>query len=65
MPYLNKKNVVKIFRGNIERPLYISSVGYDLSLSAEFIKKMHGNYRFPTLLRILDQETRDIKESQL
>jgi len=61
--HLNKKNVIEIYRGNSKKPLYITSAGYNVSLSAELIKKMNGDYRFPSLLKTLDQETRNIKKS--
>ncbi len=63
--HLNKDNVVKIYRGDSKKPLYISSIGQDLELSAELVRNMHGNYRFPALLKILDQETRNIEENEM
>ena len=62
--HLNKKNVIEIYRGHSKKPLYISSIGQDLDLSAEQVRNMHGDYRFPTLLRILDQETRNIESEE-
>ena len=47
-----------VLRGNSKKPLYVSSIGYDISLLKTDIKNMHGNYRIPTILKILDQETR-------
>ncbi|WP_299248064.1 endonuclease V [uncultured Aquimarina sp.] len=63
--HLNKKNVIEVYRGDSKKPLYISSIGQDLELSAELVRNMHGNYRFPTILKILDQETRDIKKNKM
>ena len=55
----NNKNVLEIFRGDSKKPLYISSIGIDLDESAILIHSMHGDYRFPTLLRLLDTRTKD------
>lgn len=54
----NNKYVIEVFRGKSKHPLYISSIGIDANLASEFIKKMHGDYRFPNLLKLLDQETK-------
>lgn len=54
----NQKNVVEVFRGTSKNPLYVSSVGIDLAHAAEQVKNMAGDYRFPELLKILDQETK-------
>ena len=44
-----------VFRGNSRQPLIVSSVGIDESTAAESIKSMHGPFRVPTLLRIVNQ----------
>lgn len=54
----NKKNVVEVFRGASKNPLYISAIGMDVNLASEFVIKMHGDFRFPSLLKTLDQETK-------
>lgn len=56
---LNSKKAKEIFRGNSSKPLFISSVGIDLSLAAEKVKSMHGNYRIPTMLKIVDLHTKE------
>ncbi len=45
-------------RGSSETPLYISSVGIDIDTAHNLIKKMHGEYRIPTLLKKVDTLTR-------
>lgn len=52
----NEKKELK--RGASETPLYISSVGIDIETATDLIKKMHGNYRIPTLLKKVDTLTR-------
>lgn len=55
-----KKSILEVFRGKSKNPLYISSIGIDNSTAADYINKMHGEYRIPTLLKFLDKETRKI-----
>jgi deoxyribonuclease V len=55
-----KKSAVKNYRGKSKNPLYISAIGIDISTAARFINNMHGAYRIPTLLKLLDQETKKI-----
>lgn len=55
----NKLNTKELLRGNSKKPLFISSIGIDLNLAYENIKSMNGNYRMPTLLKILDTKTRE------
>ena len=52
------KNKIELLRGNSLRPLYITSVGISKEEATEHIKSMHGDYRMPTLLKKLDQETK-------
>lgn len=43
-----------LYRGASKKPLYISAAGIDLSVAKNNIAKMHGAYRFPTLLKKVD-----------
>ena len=54
----NEKNVRKVLRGESLNPLFVTSIGVDLDWAAEKVKNMHGAHRFPSLLKILDQETK-------
>lgn len=59
-PFLDVDFVsMPILRGNSKQPLYISSIGMDLQLAAEKIKQMHGENRNPTILKRLDQITKE------
>lgn len=49
---------IEVRRGRSERPLYVSAVGMKTELAAQYIGKMHGQYRMPTLLRQVDQLSR-------
>jgi len=54
----NKTMVRELFRGDSQKPLHISAIGINLQDAIENIKQMHGTYRMPTLLKILDQYTK-------
>lgn len=48
----------KILRGQSEKPLFISTTG-DLAQAKENISQMHGNFRHPYLLKLVDQLCRE------
>ena len=54
----NNLYVTSLLRGKSNNPLYITSIGIDLSEAVESIKKMHGVSRIPTLLKLTDRQTR-------
>ncbi|PKB45221.1 endonuclease V [Cellulophaga sp. RHA19] len=57
--HLNKTNSKLLLRGDSIKPLYISAIGINLDEAYELVKSMHGNYRMPTLLQILDTKTKE------
>lgn len=56
----NEKNVIELLRGESKKPLFITAIGMGLETAFEHIKSMHGNYRIPTLLKILDTKTKTV-----
>ena len=50
----------RIFRGKSRNPLYVTSAGIPLEQAKELILTMHGENRFPTLLKKVDQLCRGI-----
>ena len=50
---------IEVFRGGSKQPLYVTSAGVDLQKASEKIKRMHGNYRIPTLLKRVDLLARE------
>ena len=50
--------VAPVLRGQSQNPLYITSVGMPLAEAAQSVATMHGAYRFPALLKQLDDLTR-------
>lgn len=49
---------VPVLRGQSTRPLFVSSIGVDLSSAAADISRMHGAHRLPTLLKAVDAAAR-------
>lgn len=47
-----------VYRGESKHPLYVTAAGMDLPVAAEHIQNMHGEFRFPTLLKLVDQLSR-------
>lgn len=45
-------------RGKSDKPLWISSIGTPLNDARSKIEQMKGDYRFPTILKTLDQLSR-------
>lgn len=53
-----EKLAIPITRGKSKKPLYITCLGGSLKDLAKKVKQMHGDFRIPTLLKILDVETK-------
>lgn len=47
-----------IFRGESKSPLYVSAIGFELDLALQKVQNMKGDFRIPSILKILDQETK-------
>ena len=48
-----------IYRGESKKPLFVTSLGYDLQKASEKIIDMHGEFRLPTILKLADQRCRE------
>ncbi len=48
----------KLYRGQSNKPLYISCAGIKLCESTEIIQNLSGNYRIPDILKEVDRLTR-------
>jgi deoxyinosine 3'endonuclease (endonuclease V) len=55
----NTQNKKAVLRGESLNPLFVTSLGIDLEQASENIKSMHGEYRLPTLLKLLDRLTKE------
>jgi len=49
---------VCIHRGNSSRPLYVTAAGVLCDEAAGCIRQMHGPFRIPTMLRLVDELSR-------
>lgn len=49
-----------ILRGESKNPLFITATGTDLDEVAANIQSMHGTFRMPTLLKLLDGMTKEV-----
>ncbi len=50
----------EVFRGDSQKPLYVTAVGIDETEARKSIAQMHGNHRMPTLLKIVDARSRGL-----
>lgn len=50
----------EVYRGESEKPLYVTSKGIDLDAACSHIKQMHGDFRIPTILKLVDSYCRKI-----
>lgn len=49
----------EVFRGDSKKPLYVTTLGYDLQKASDNILNMHGEFRFPTILKLVDLKSRE------
>jgi deoxyribonuclease V len=52
------KSESEVFRGESEKPLYVTAIGIKDQVAKSHISSMHGKYRIPTLLKLADSECR-------
>ena len=53
-----KTSKAVVLRGQSKTPLFVTAAGIELNQAAQYIRQMHGPYRIPSLLKLLDQETK-------
>jgi len=54
----NEETNQPVLRGESQNPLYVSAIGLPLEDAVQWIQEMHGDFRMPTILQILDTETK-------
>lgn len=54
----NTTTVVPVYRGESKKALYVSAIGMDITTAVTHLEKMHGEYRFPSILKELDTITK-------
>lgn len=57
--FFHNTDASKVLRGESQNPLYITTAGFEQEIANKSIKKMHGEFRFPTLLKEVDRLSRD------
>ena len=55
-----KKLKQEVYRGVSKKPLYVTSLDFDLQEASNCILQMHGNNRLPTILKLVDQKSRSL-----
>lgn len=51
-------STAELLRGESKKPLYVTAVGVNEQDAKGYIHTMHGKYRIPTLLKLVDSECR-------
>ena len=49
----------RLYRGQSTKPLFITSIGIELFESKHIVAEMHGNFRLPTLVKLVDSVCRE------
>jgi len=47
-----------VYRGQSQNPLYVSCIGISVQEALAKVQLLHGDYRMPTILKVLDQHTK-------
>lgn len=55
----NQKLVIPVLRGESKKPIYVTAIGMPLKKASSLVEQMHGDFRMPTLLTILDRHTKE------
>jgi exodeoxyribonuclease-5/deoxyribonuclease V len=50
---------ISVLRGESEKPLFVTAIGFNPEEAAAKIASMHGEYRIPSLLKLLDSMTKE------
>ena len=55
----NTRHVVRLLRGDSQRPLFVTAMGIDISVAANHVRSMAGESRMPTLLKQVDKISKE------
>jgi deoxyribonuclease V len=58
-PFLGASHALSVQRGQAVRPLYVTAQGMSVTEAAEAVRRMHGPFRIPTLLKRVDRLCRE------
>ncbi len=57
--FIHTEKVSKeLYSASSNNPLYVSAIGIPIEEAYQKVSSLHGDYRIPTILKILDQETK-------
>lgn len=48
-------HAIAVYRGNSQRPLYVTAAGIEKEVAADRVRSMSGEHRKPTLLTVVDR----------
>jgi deoxyribonuclease V len=54
----NEQTYIAVVRGDSKVPLYVSAIGMDVGVAADYVKSMKGEFRMPAILKELDRLTK-------
>jgi len=49
-----------VHRGGSKKALFVTSMGFDVQKASELVISMHGEFRLPTILKLVDQKCRGL-----
>lgn len=55
-----EKDKRSLFRGDSQKPLYVTAIGIELDDAFQKVKSMAGEFRMPTLLKEMDRLTKEM-----
>ncbi|PRP93602.1 endonuclease V [Enhygromyxa salina] len=58
-PFRGNEAAIEVVRGEGKRPLYVTALGVEPAVAAEDLRRMHGRFRLPTMLKRVDRLCRD------
>jgi deoxyribonuclease V len=58
-PFRGNPSALEVLRGSSKRPLYLTALGVEPQAAAEQLRRMHGCFRLPTMLKRVDRLCRE------
>jgi deoxyribonuclease V len=58
-PFSRPNPSIEVLRGDSQRPLYVTALGVEAQTAAADVRRMHGRFRLPTMLKRVDRLCRD------
>ncbi|AKU96580.1 Endonuclease V [Labilithrix luteola] len=58
-PFHENNEAVAVLRGESKQPVFVTAIGMDVAKAADAVAHMAGEFRIPTLLKLVDQLARE------